>query len=488
MTGSRQPTLHPHLDPKLACDPVSDLAPVTMAGETTMALAVAPAVPASVGSTRDLMAWLRGQPRLANVGSPGFGTLPHLLAPYVNREMSTVIPCASGLTACDVATAPCHSTTRGPAMKLECVRTSAPTHIHALGGGRGRGISKVTAIALGCASGSVFAAPTLDVYAMSAGGQSAFGSQGGPFTCATFAPDPRADRFNPGFRVSLPTDGPGCGVASETHSLIGNSAPVETSAAVSAAFGQPTDPRVFNGSAAARAAYGDLGVRSAGSYSGTSDSSLVTGSGAGALQTEAFTFAGASGSGTFRPTFTLDGALFTQGRTDNQIVFSYSIGNGPMSTTFRLQDSRGDFTIYAPGGYVASYPGLSVSGDNTTGRLASGSASFQISVPMSFGTEVDLNFALWAGTLPASSVGQAVPSNGSASFYSSVRMTGIEVLDSGGNIVPSFSVTSGSGTLYGAAGVVPEPGTWVLLVCGLGVLALRPAAGRQRVSESWVSG
>lgn len=329
------------------------------------------------------------------------------------------------------------------------------------------------AIVLGCSVGSAIAAPTLDVYAMVAGGQSAFGSLGGPFTCATFGPDPRADRYNPGFRVSLPTDGPGCGVASDVHSLIGNSAPVATSAAVTAGFGQPTDLRAFDGTAAARAAYGDMGVRSAGSYGGSTDSSVVTGSTAGALQTEAFTFAGASGSGTFRPTFTLDGALFTQGRTDNQIVFSYGIGNGPMFTTFRLQDSRGDFTIYAPGGYVASYPGLTVGGNNTSGRLASGSVSFQLNVPMTFGTAVELNFALWAGTLPASSVGQAFPSNGSASFYSSVRMTGIQVLDSAGDAVPAFSVTSGSGTLYSAAGVVPEPGTWALLLCGLGVLALR---------------
>ena len=327
--------------------------------------------------------------------------------------------------------------------------------------------------ALGASTGSAFAAPTLDVYAMAAGGQSAFGSLGGPFTCSTFGPDLRGDRYNPGYRASLPTDGPGCGVVSDVHSAIGHSAAVATSAATTATFGQPADLRAYTGAAAARAAYGDIGVRSAGSYSGSTDASVVAGSAAGALQTEAFAFSGASGSGIFRPTFTLDGALFTQGRTDNQIVFSYSIGSGPMRTTFRLQDSRGDFTIYAPGGYVASYPGISVSGDNTSGRLASGSASFQIDVPMTFGTALELNFALWAGTLPASSVGQAFASNGSASFYSSARMTGMQVLDSGGNAVPAFSVTSGSGTLYSAAGVVPEPGTWLLLGSGLWVLALR---------------
>ena len=330
----------------------------------------------------------------------------------------------------------------------------------------------VMVVLLTCTAVSAFAAPTLDVYAMSAGGQSAFGALG-PFTCSTFGVDTRANRYNPGYRVSLPTDGPGCGVASDVRSLIGNTVPVATAASVTAGFGQPLDPRSFVGSAEARAAYGDIGVRSAGSYSGSSDSSVVAGSAAGALQTEVFTFGGASGSGTFRPTFTLDGSLFTQGRTENEIVFSYSVGNGPMLTTFRLQDSRGSFSIYAPGGYVASYPGITVTGNNTEGRLASGSASFQLNVPITFGAPVELNFALWAGTLPLSSVGQAFASNGTANFYSSVRMTGIEVLNSGGNAVPDFSVTSGSGTIYGAAGVVPEPGTWMLLMSGLGAVALR---------------
>lgn len=82
-------TLYTHIYPKLAYDPASDLAPVSMAGEMTLALAVGPAVPASVTSTRDLMTWMHSQPRLANVGSPGTGTLPHLLAAMLMRESGT---------------------------------------------------------------------------------------------------------------------------------------------------------------------------------------------------------------------------------------------------------------------------------------------------------------------------------------------------------------------------------------------------------------
>lgn len=79
-------TVYPFIYPKLAYDPQTDLAPVSLAGEMTLALAVGPAVPASVATVRDLLAWMRSQPALANIGSPGSGTLPHLLEAMLMRE------------------------------------------------------------------------------------------------------------------------------------------------------------------------------------------------------------------------------------------------------------------------------------------------------------------------------------------------------------------------------------------------------------------
>lgn len=79
-------TVYPYLHPKLAYEPSIDLAPVSLAGEMTMAVAVGPAVPASVTNIRDLLAWMRSHPELANVGSPGTGTLPHLLQAMLLRE------------------------------------------------------------------------------------------------------------------------------------------------------------------------------------------------------------------------------------------------------------------------------------------------------------------------------------------------------------------------------------------------------------------
>ena len=79
-------TVYPYLYTRLAYDPVLDLQPVSLAGEMTLALAVGPAVPESVTNVRELADWMRRNPKLANVGSPGTGTLPHLLEAMLFRE------------------------------------------------------------------------------------------------------------------------------------------------------------------------------------------------------------------------------------------------------------------------------------------------------------------------------------------------------------------------------------------------------------------
>lgn len=83
-------TVYPFLYPRLAYDPVADLRPVSLAGEMTLALAVGPSVPARIDNVRDFLDWMRRNPALANVGSPGTGTLPHLLEVLLFRE--SVVP------------------------------------------------------------------------------------------------------------------------------------------------------------------------------------------------------------------------------------------------------------------------------------------------------------------------------------------------------------------------------------------------------------
>ena len=79
-------SVYPTLYAKLAYDPVADLQPASLAAEMNLALAVGPAVPGNVGTIADLLAWMRANPKQANVGSPGVGTLPHLLEAMLFRE------------------------------------------------------------------------------------------------------------------------------------------------------------------------------------------------------------------------------------------------------------------------------------------------------------------------------------------------------------------------------------------------------------------
>jgi tripartite-type tricarboxylate transporter receptor subunit TctC len=79
-------TVYPYLYAKLAYDPAVDLQPVSLASEMPLALAVGPAVPTEVTTLAGFMIWLRNHPAQANIGSPGTGTLPHLLVAMLLRK------------------------------------------------------------------------------------------------------------------------------------------------------------------------------------------------------------------------------------------------------------------------------------------------------------------------------------------------------------------------------------------------------------------
>lgn len=79
-------TSYPYLYTTLGYDPQADLRPVTQAAEASLALAIGPSAPASVTQLPEFLAWLAAHPAAASYGSPGIGTLPHLLSALLLRE------------------------------------------------------------------------------------------------------------------------------------------------------------------------------------------------------------------------------------------------------------------------------------------------------------------------------------------------------------------------------------------------------------------
>jgi tripartite-type tricarboxylate transporter receptor subunit TctC len=80
-------TLYPHVYRKLAYDPFADLEPVSPVCATCFALAVGPRVPESVATLEDFAQWCKAHPDAAECGNAGVGSMPHLMAALMAREL-----------------------------------------------------------------------------------------------------------------------------------------------------------------------------------------------------------------------------------------------------------------------------------------------------------------------------------------------------------------------------------------------------------------
>lgn len=79
-------TIYPHIYKKLPYDPVADLTPVTVGCVFDFGFAVGPAVPASVKSVKDFLAWAKANPAGANFGSPAAGSTPHFVGALIGKS------------------------------------------------------------------------------------------------------------------------------------------------------------------------------------------------------------------------------------------------------------------------------------------------------------------------------------------------------------------------------------------------------------------
>jgi tripartite-type tricarboxylate transporter receptor subunit TctC len=77
--------IYPHIYKKLSYDPIADLTPVSQGAIFDFGFAVGPAVPASVKSMPDFLAWCKANPDKANFGSPASGSTPHFIGALAGR-------------------------------------------------------------------------------------------------------------------------------------------------------------------------------------------------------------------------------------------------------------------------------------------------------------------------------------------------------------------------------------------------------------------
>jgi tripartite-type tricarboxylate transporter receptor subunit TctC len=85
LTPSSMLSIYPYVYKTLPYKPLEDVQPVSLACYVSHAFGVGPAVPASVKNMKDFFAWAKANPDKANYGSPGAGSMPHLIAALVGK-------------------------------------------------------------------------------------------------------------------------------------------------------------------------------------------------------------------------------------------------------------------------------------------------------------------------------------------------------------------------------------------------------------------
>jgi tripartite-type tricarboxylate transporter receptor subunit TctC len=84
LTPSSMLSIYPFTYPKLQYK-LEDVSPVSIGAYINHAFAVGPAVPASVKTLNDFLAWAKAEPGKANFGSPGAGSMPHMIGVLLGK-------------------------------------------------------------------------------------------------------------------------------------------------------------------------------------------------------------------------------------------------------------------------------------------------------------------------------------------------------------------------------------------------------------------
>jgi tripartite-type tricarboxylate transporter receptor subunit TctC len=90
ITPAAMITLYPHLYSKLSYG-LDDVTAVGGATSVVFGLGIGPAVPATVKTLRDFLAWAKANPAKAAYGSPGAGSPPHYVGALLEKESGVAL-------------------------------------------------------------------------------------------------------------------------------------------------------------------------------------------------------------------------------------------------------------------------------------------------------------------------------------------------------------------------------------------------------------
>ena len=175
----------------------------------------------------------------------------------------------------------------------------------------------------------------------------------------------------------------------------------------------------------------------------------------------------ASGNASFSDTLTFDDVAH---HGENALVFlKYSLtGSGTVSQALG-SDTWGYSYLGLQLGNGSAYKDGTAGVGYSTGILTSSTTDYYAIFFAKLGTASNLNFGLMTNCQGASVVGAA-----SCAMSTTFTFKGVEavaLLD--GTELSNFTVSSKSGFNYVNAAPVPEPSTYALMACGMGLLALR---------------
>lgn len=77
--------IYPHTYKNVGYNPFTDLTPVSLSATFEFGFCIGPAVPESVRTLTDFLAWAKANPGKANFGSPASGSIPHFIGVLLGR-------------------------------------------------------------------------------------------------------------------------------------------------------------------------------------------------------------------------------------------------------------------------------------------------------------------------------------------------------------------------------------------------------------------